>query len=88
MTKIEFIKDSGDGMTQWMIEADGNHIGDIIRECDDFASATSRARGTKVAGYTLTIEGSESIWFPANGNARAAFKAAKAFAIAQIGGAS
>lgn len=86
MNKIEFIKDSGDGMTQWMIEVDGNHIGDIIRECDDFASATSRARGTKVAGYTLTIEGSESIWFPANGNARTALKWAQRAAIAKIGG--
>ena len=86
MSKIDFIKDSGDGMTQWMIEVDGNHIGDIIRACEDFASATSRARGKKVEGYTLAIDGSDSIWFPANGNARTALKWAKRAAVNMIGG--
>lgn len=80
MRKIDFTKDSGDGQTQWFIEVDGNHIGEITQEREDFASASSRARGTKVVGYAVTFDGGESKWFDANGDARAAFKAAKEYA--------
>ena len=82
--RIEFTKDSGEGQTRWLIEADGNHVGEITQEREDFASATSRARGTKVVGYAVTFDGGESKWFDANGNARAAFKAAQAHAVSHI----
>jgi phage-related protein len=84
MSKIEYIKDSGDGQTQWLIEVNGNHIGEITQEREDYASASSRARGTKVVGYAVTFDNGETKWFNANGNARAAFKAAKEYA-AQVG---
>lgn len=87
MAKIQFIKDSGDGLTQWFIEADGLHIGEITQEREDFAGATSRARGTKVMGYGVSLDSGASKWFEANGNARAAFKAAKEYALQIIGGA-
>lgn len=82
--RIEFTKDSGEGQTRWLIEADGNHVGEITQEREDFASATSRARGTKVVGYSVTFDSGASNWFNANGNARAAFNAAKEYAAAHI----
>jgi phage-related protein len=86
--KIEFIKDSGDGVTQWLIEVNGQHIGEITQEREDFASATSRARGTKVVGYNVDLDSGTSRWFDANGNARNAFKTAKEYAKQMIGGAA
>jgi len=82
MTKIEFTKYSSrkSGVTEWLIEVDGQHIGEIVKECEDFAHATSRARGTKVRGYSVTFDCGADRWFEANDNARAAFKAAKEYA--------
>jgi hypothetical protein len=82
---IEIEKHESRDHREWLIHKDGHHIGEIVRELEDYASATSRARGTKVEGY--------SVWFDADGkyngyfpvarydNARAALSAAKAYAI-------
>lgn len=94
MTKINFIKYGSrkTGVTEWLIEVDGQQIGEITKECEDFAHATSRARGTKVVGYSVDIDfgacSRVDKRFEANGNARAAFKAAKEYAAKIIGGAA
>lgn len=94
MAKIEFIKYSSrkSGTTEWLIEVDGEQIGEITKECEDFAHATSRARGTKVIGYSVAIDSDgycrADKWFEANDNARAALKAAKHYAKQIIGGAA
>ncbi len=80
--QITFTKSEFDGACEWAIEVDGRDIGRIDRECEDYAHATSRARGTKVVGYSVGFDHTSDAngWFPANGNARQALAQAKAYA--------
>jgi hypothetical protein len=87
-TQIKFEKEEtryGEA-AEWSIMVDGKWFGSIKGEREGLKEAsTSRACSMKIVGYSVDlVEFTE--WFPANGNARAVIKAAKAFAIAQIGG--
>ena len=87
-TQIKFEKEEtryGDA-AEWSIMVDGKWFGSITGEREGLKEAsTSRACSMKIVGYCVDLVEFRE-WFPANGNARAAFKVAKAFAIAQIGG--
>lgn len=75
-----------DEQVEWLVCVDGVQVGEITQEREDFASASSRARGTKVAGYSVDIDREKvkgSKWFPVSNypSARAALAAAKEYAI-------
>jgi len=86
MTKTidsNWIKDSYDGECEWTLD-NGRYTATVTRYCERFASATSRARGTKVEGYGIRVdpnaidstEDSRTAWVDAGENARAALKQA------------
>lgn len=82
--KIEIEKYVGEE-TEWLVFANGVQVGEITQEREDFASASSRARGTKVEGYSVDIDREKvkgSRWFPVCNypSARAALAAAKKYA--------
>jgi ElaB/YqjD/DUF883 family membrane-anchored ribosome-binding protein len=81
---IKIEKEPGDP-TEWFVYANGMNVGTITQLLERFASATSRARGTKVEGYGVDIETDRvySEYFPVERylNARAALKAATDYAI-------
>jgi hypothetical protein len=86
MTKTidsNWIKDSYDGDCEWTLD-NGTWTATVSRDCERFASATSRARGTKVIGYGICVDanaiGSKEepriAYVDAGDNARAALKQA------------
>jgi len=87
-TQIKFEKEEtryGEA-AEWSIMVDGKWFGSIKGEREGLKEAsTSRACSMKIVGYSVDLVEFRE-WFLANGNARAVLKAAKAFAIAQIGG--
>jgi len=84
MSKIEFNKTryrGCTGFTNWFWEMT---VGGMVSAI----SIEACRHGTKVvSGYAVRNDMNHSIsFFACNGNPRAAFKVAKAFAVAQIGG--
>ncbi len=88
-TEIKFEKEDtryGEA-AEWSIMVDGKWFGSIKGDREGLKEAsTSRACSMKILGYRVEIVDGIDGWFPAGYSARAALKAAKAFAIAQIGG--
>lgn len=87
-THIKFEKeDTGYGEdAEWSIMVDGRWSGSILGSREGIREAsTSRACSMKIVGYSVDLVDFTE-WFPANGNARAALKAAKNFVMQQIGG--
>ena len=82
-TNSNWTKDEFDGDCEWTLD-NGQYTATVTRYCERFASATSRARGTKVEGYGIRVdanavdstEDSRSAWVDAGENARAALKQA------------
>jgi hypothetical protein len=72
---------------EWSIMVDGRWFGSIRGEREGMKEAsTSRACSMKIVGYTVEILDGVDGWFPANQSPRAALKAAKNYAMQQIGG--
>jgi hypothetical protein len=76
-------KDEFQGDCEWTLD-NGQYTATVTRYCERFASATSRARGTKVEGYGICVdanavdstEESRTAYIAAGDNARAALKRA------------
>jgi hypothetical protein len=72
---------------EWSIMVDGKWSGSIKGSREGMREAsTSRACSMKIVGYWVEIVDGIDEWFPANASARAALKAAKNYAVQQIGG--
>jgi hypothetical protein len=81
--QINIWKDDSTSDHTWYIEVDGASFCEIVKECQDYAHATSRARGTKVEGYRVSFDdGRDAQYFDAANfkSARAALKSAMDFA--------
>ncbi len=82
-TNSNWTKDAFDGECEWTLD-NGQFTATVTRECEDFASGSSRARGTKVTGYAIQVDANErgsdfkvrTAYVSASENARAALKQA------------
>ena len=84
--QITIWKDDSTSDHTWYVEVGGEAFCEIKRECQTYAHATSRARGTKVEGYWVFFaDGLMSQWFDVLQfeTARAALKAAMDYARAE-----